>query len=63
MRKILVLVAIFSTISTSCSTKILLPYEENTVCNLGKEGGYCGSLSDVYEYIEKQEEEKKWLGK
>ena len=63
MKKIFIFMAIFQTILTSCSTKILLPYEENTVCSLGKEGGYCGSLSDVYEYIEKQEEEKEWLGK
>lgn len=33
---------------SSCS--LLLPYEEEPLCKLGKEGGYCGSISDVYEH-------------
>ncbi|WP_457641311.1 hypothetical protein [Persephonella sp.] len=55
MKKVLLL-ALLTGFLMSCSTKILLPYEENPLCNAGKEGGYCGSLSDVYKYIEKQEE-------
>jgi len=29
---------------------VLLPYEEEPLCKLGKEQGYCGSIYDVYEY-------------
>ena len=31
----------------SCSA--VLPYEEETLCSRGAEGGYCGRISDVYE--------------
>jgi len=31
---------------SSCSW--VLPYEEDTLCSRGKEGGYCGRVSDVY---------------
>ena len=60
MKKIIVLLALAGIVLSGCSTKVLLPYEENPVCSRGKEGGYCGSLSDVYKQIEKQEEEN-WL--
>ena len=56
MRKVLLLLVFIGLITlTGCSSKILLPYEEKPICSLGKEGGYCGSLSDVYNYIEKEE--------
>ena len=42
------LIIFFSAVFLSgCS--ILLPYEEEPLCKIGKEGGYCGSLYDVYE--------------
>lgn len=60
LKILLVLIAGFTLCSCSTMGKALLPYEENPLCNRGKDGGYCGSLSDVYEHIEKQEEENKW---
>jgi len=43
---------------TGCGSKIFMPYEEEPLCNAGKETGYCGSVSDVYELkIQEQEEE------
>lgn len=47
MRKILIL-ALISGFLMSCSSKILLPYHEDTLCHAGEQGGYCGSLYDVY---------------
>lgn len=33
----------------SCSSKLLLPFEEEQVCRKGIGYGYCGRLSDVYD--------------
>lgn len=57
MKKIIVFLFI-AELLTGCSSKILLPYEENPICSAGKEGGYCGSLTDVYKKIEEEEEGK-----
>ncbi len=40
---------IFSSLIVS-SCAFLLPYEEEPLCKIGKEGGYCGSISDVYHH-------------
>ncbi len=40
---------------SGCS-KILIPYEENALCNVGKGVGYCGSVSDVYDEITQKEQ-------
>ena len=37
-----------------CTSKVLLPYEECPECNVGKGEGYCGSVSDVYEFTKKE---------
>lgn len=42
---------------TGCNNKIFMPYEEEPLCNTGKETGYCGSVSDVYDIKIK---EQKW---
>jgi len=48
--KKLKLLLLFLSISVFCSScSLLLPYEEEPLCRKGKEGGYCGSLLDVYE--------------
>lgn len=33
---------------SGCSTKVLLPYEENSLCQRGANEGLCGSVSDIY---------------
>mgnify|MGYP000034062335 FL=1 len=35
---------------TGCNSKIFMPYEDEPLCKAGKESGYCGSVSEVYEY-------------
>ena len=51
MKNITVLfVLIFSL--TGCSSKVLLPYEEESLCdNCEVNAGYCGSVTDVYNYV------------
>ncbi len=44
--RVLVLM-VFTIFVSSCSW--MLPYEEETLCAKGKEGGYCGRISKVYE--------------
>lgn len=34
---------------SSCSYKIVYPYEERKSCETGRVYGVCGSISDVYE--------------
>jgi len=36
--------------------KILLPYEEAPLCNIGIGQGYCGSVSNVYDKTTEDEE-------
>jgi hypothetical protein len=43
------LLLLFALFMSGCSPKILLPYEEEKLCNRGAGYGVCGSLSDVYE--------------
>jgi uncharacterized protein YceK len=43
-----VLLLLFALFMSGCSSKILLPYEEEKLCNKGSGYGVCGSLSDVY---------------
>jgi uncharacterized protein YceK len=43
-----VLLLLFALSMSGCSSKILLPYEEEKLCNKGSGYGVCGSLSDVY---------------
>lgn len=54
MKKIFFLLINFLLIGmflNACSSKILLPYEENSLCEGDKKIGYCGSVSDVYKYL------------
>lgn len=46
MRKVFVL---FGFVLCSCSSKLLVPFEEEKVCNKGVGYGYCGRVSDLYE--------------
>ncbi len=57
MRKlaILILFAGFLFLLTSCS-RILLPYHEEPLCRKGPGVGFCGSLSEIYEDMEKHPE-------
>lgn len=53
MKNIYILaVALFlSVMFLSGCASLILPYEEEPLCRLGVEGGYCGSLSDVYDAV------------
>lgn len=53
MKKIFILALAFilSVIFLSGCASLILPYEEEPLCRLGVEGGYCGSLSDVYDAV------------
>jgi hypothetical protein len=42
------LLLLFALFMSGCSSKILLPYEDEKLCNRGPGFGVCGSLSDVY---------------
>lgn len=44
MRLVFLSLALFI---SSCS--LILPYEEETLCAKGKEGGYCGRIHQVYD--------------
>lgn len=46
MRKVMLLMVVFI---CSCSTKIIIPFEEEKVCVKGVEYGFCGRVSDLYE--------------
>ncbi len=50
MIKILLSGLLFVIFFNGCSNKLLMPYEEETLCNAGRGTGYCGSVSDVKEY-------------
>ncbi len=52
---ILLILLSFLTMSLCGCASLLLPYEEEPLCKLGVEGGYCGSLSDVYEAVNNQQ--------
>jgi len=43
-----VLLLLFALFMSGCSSKILLPYEDEKLCSKGSVYGVCGSLSDVY---------------
>lgn len=50
MKKLVVLMFLFiGSFISSCSTKLIVPFEEEKVCVKGVEYGYCGRISDVYE--------------
>lgn len=44
----LVISMVITIFLSGCGSKILIPYDENALCNAGKGGGYCGSVSEVY---------------
>jgi len=48
---------LFAFVSSSCS--LILPYEEEPLCKIGREGGYCGSIMDVYEATLNAEPERR----
>lgn len=54
MRKMTLLLMILFCI-TGCSSKVLLPYEEDTLCDCEKNTGYCGSVTDIYNYVRDKE--------
>jgi hypothetical protein len=37
-----------SLLFSGCSSKILMPYKEDFMCPAAKEGGMCGSMTDIY---------------
>lgn len=43
---------------SGCSSKILLPYEEEPLCKRGPNDGMCGSVSQVYKKSLKVDYEK-----
>ncbi len=47
MKKI-ILVLTLGIFLSGCG-KIFLPYEEYPLCSKGKEGGKCGSISEIYQ--------------
>ena len=51
-----VLIALLSLLLSSCA---LMPYSNETLCHRGKEGGLCGRISDVYEYVSREERNEK----
>lgn len=53
--KLLLLITLTSFLLSGCIAKALMPYEEEPLCNKGKESGYCGSVSSVYEAIIEEE--------
>jgi hypothetical protein len=46
--KTLILLAFSMLLFSGCSSKILLPYEEEPLCKRGAGEGICGSVSDVH---------------
>lgn len=51
MKNIIVLLFLIFSLA-GCSSKVLLPYEEESLCdNCEVNAGYCGSVSDVYNYV------------
>ena len=52
MKKTLLLFITLFSLLTSCS-KLLLPYNEEPLCRKGPEVGFCGSLSEIYEDMER----------
>lgn len=48
-KPVILFLFLLSPLLFSCAGKLLLPYEEETVCNRGVGYGYCGRLSDIYE--------------
>lgn len=46
MRKKVFFAVFLSAFGFGCSA--IMPYEEEPLCKIGKEGGYCGSVYDVY---------------
>lgn len=55
MRKVLFVFAGFSLLLVSCG-RVLLPYNEEPLCRKGPSAGFCGSLSEIYEDMEKNPE-------
>lgn len=44
----IIIIGILAVYLTGCS--IFMPYKEEFICNIPEGMGYCGSLSDGYEY-------------
>lgn len=42
-------------------TKVVLPYKDEPLCSKGVTGGYCGSLSEVYNAVTAEMDSKKRL--
>lgn len=45
--------SVFIFLVTGCSSKLLLPYEEDQLCQRGAGEGLCGSVSQVYKHTAK----------
>jgi len=45
-----ILLSAFALLLSGCASMIM-PYAEEPLCRKGVEGGYCGSLSDVYDAV------------
>ncbi|MFA6396633.1 MAG: hypothetical protein WCW84_11765 [Sulfurimonas sp.] len=46
--RIFLLMVVSAFLLIGCSSKILLPYEEEPLCKRGANEGMCGSVSEVY---------------
>lgn len=50
MKKIFLTLTILSTMIVTSGCAIFTPYSENFVCNVPPGQGYCGSVTDGFEY-------------
>lgn len=50
-------------IATAGCAKIVIPYDSEPLCSKGKIGGYCGPITEVYDEVSRQEEEKRAIEK
>lgn len=56
-----IILALSIILFSGCGSKIFMPYEEEPLCNAGKESGYCGSVSNVYEYKIQESINRRWV--
>jgi len=50
MRKMVILLVVIPFVA-GCSS-MLMPYNEEPLCNKGVQSGWCGSVSEIYEDME-----------
>jgi hypothetical protein len=47
----IIILSILIALLLSACASMIMPYAEEPLCRKGVEGGYCGSLSDVYDAV------------